>query len=154
MGLLEDQDYYCYYPCLIFPSFTPSRHPSHFICLSLFFPSLIRLTSFSPTFPPFHRLPPFFPLYSGPQSEDRLLAGGCCRGGRASKSLMRCLSPPSRLGSSSQQRITTTTTLHCTTHTVPCLPTAAAAAEGIARGKVCVCVWRVVCLKGVCLGGV
>lgn len=57
---------------------------------------------------------------------------------------MRCLSPPSRLDRSSQQRITTTTTTpHCTVlHTLypACLPASAAAAEGIARGKVCVCV--------------
>ena len=137
MGFLEDQDYYCYHHCLIFPSFTPSPYPSHFISAS----SL-------PACPPpsllLRRLPPCSPLYPGPQSEDRLLAGGCCRGGRASESLMRCLSPPSRLDRSSQQRITTTTTLHCTTHCTMSarLPTAAAAvaAAGIARGKVCVCV--------------
>ena len=120
------------------------------------------LCLFSPACPPpsllLRRLPPSSPLYPGPQSEDRLLAGGCCRGGRASESLMRCLSPPSRLDRSSQQRITTTTTLHCTTHCTMSarLPTAAAAAAaGIARGKVCVCVcvcvWRE---ESVCLGGV
>lgn len=125
-----------------FPSFIPSPHLSKFICLSFYFPCQISfsfsLPYFSPTFPLLHCLSPSFPLYSGPQSEDRLLAGRCWRGGRASKSLMRCLSPQSRLDRSSQQRITTTiTTAHCTAlHSVPCLP-ATAAAEGVARGKVC-----------------
>ena len=87
--------------------------PLRFFCLSLSLPS------FSSTFPLLHHLPPSFPLYPGPQSEDGLLAGSCRRGGRASKSLMRCLSPPSRLDRSSQQRITTTTTPHCTVlHTI------------------------------------
>lgn len=132
----------------------PSPHLSKFICFSLYFPCQISfslsLPYFSPTFPLLHCLSPSFPLYSGPQSEDRLLAGRCWRGGRASESLMRCLSPQSRLDCSSQQRITTTITIaHCTAlNSVPCLP-ATAAAEGVARGKVCLgeerreWVWRV-----------
>lgn len=116
-----------------FPSFAPSSHLPHFICLSLlsfhynFSPCLL----FSPTFPFLHFLykpSPLllslsFPLFSGLQCEDRLLANGCFRGERASESLMRCLSPPSRLDQSSQQRITTTTTPHSSVRdTVSCLP--------------------------------
>lgn len=148
LGLLEDQDYYCYYHCLIFsPSIPPpiflNSSASPFIFPVRFFFSLSHVY-FSPTFPLLHCLSLSFPLYSGPQSEDKLLAGRCCRGGRASESLMRCLSPQSRPDRSSQQRITTTTTTiaHRTVlHTVPCLP-ATAAAEGVARGKVCLCVER------------
>lgn len=141
LGLLEDQDHYCYYHCLIFPP--PLPPPSFSIHLSLFFPSqIVRLVSrlflsYLASLPLSFCL---LSLHTGPHSEDRLLAGRCCRGGKASKSLMRCLSPQSRLDRSSQQRITTTP--HCTVlHTVPCLP-ATAAAEGVARGKVCVCAAR------------
>lgn len=75
-----------------FPSFAPSSHLPHFICLSLlsfhynFSPCLL----FSPTFPLLHLLykpSPLllslsFPLFSGLQCEDRLLANGCFRGER------------------------------------------------------------------------
>lgn len=122
-----------------FLSFAPPPSFSQFIWLSLHF-----LLYSSPTFSLLRCL---FPCL--PQSEDRLLAGRCCRGGRASESLMRCLSPQSRLDRSSQQR--TTTTAHCTVlHTVPCL-LATAAAEGVAGGKVCMCVSRR-CVEATCEG--
>ena len=45
VGLLEDQDYYCYHHCLIFPSFTPSPI---LLVSSTFFPSLISPSCLSP----------------------------------------------------------------------------------------------------------
>lgn len=73
---------------------------SLFHLLLLFSPRLFFLISHSsPNCPHLHRISQSFSssLCCSLQSEDRLIASGCCRGGRARKSLMRCLSPPSRL---------------------------------------------------------
>lgn len=104
------------------PSFTPSPYHSHFICNPPIHPfSDFFLLLSPPSLPPSLSFAAFLPAshsFSGPQSEDRMLAGGCCRGGR----VMSCLSPPSRLDRSSRKSITTTTQHYSVLHTVACLP--------------------------------
>lgn len=105
----------------------PALHciaPSFLFNLSYFLPDM-SLTSFSPTInsfapssssPPWSSSPPFFSILALRVRTGCLpAAAAAVEKGRASESLMRCLSPPSRLDRSSQQRTTIT---HTVVHTL------------------------------------
>lgn len=123
MGLLEDQDYHCCDHCLIFPPLLPlllvflipsaslSSFPIRFVSYFL----LYLLFSFQHVFSSIKFLHLFSILVSGLHIEGKA-AGGCCGGEKASESLMRCLSPLSRLDCSFRHRSTTTTMLLCAIH--------------------------------------